>query len=691
MKNILHNRLFLFGIAIKLLLIIFLTPSPNTMGGGFIPFIENAANFSNSYAVFVNTDSFPYPALMLYIFAFAKLILFFIPTVITMKIVIFIADFLIFKILIQWINNKKKEVIYLYWLSPLTIYINYIHGQLDIIPILFLMVSINYIFKNKYLVSMLFFGLSLSTKTSMILALPFILVFYYFRKKYLKSMFFYVFVVFITFFLINLPFIGSLSFYNMVFNNSAQQKLFEVVLNYGSSGDLNVTHIYLAVFFYLIVLFQAIYIKIKTYDIFILFISFAFGIILIFVNPMPGWFYWIIPFWVYFFAQSSTRSQLFFLLMQISFLCYYFVVPYSDYLMVLPDSIKNMISYNTLYEYISSLEINSQNYAYKIIDLFFTISLFSLVVNVFYIYRRGVENYSKYKVISKPVLIGIGGNSGVGKSRIANALTMLFGSSNVINIKGDDVHKWERGNENWNIYTHLDPKANDLYYDYNQLLKLKSGKSVKRRHYDHKTGKFIYDIVVKPNNIILYDGLHPYYIKQMRNIFDLKIFISPDLMLAKYWKIQRDIKYRGYSIEKVLEQIEMRMNDYSAYIAPQEKVADIIISVKPVKKMSNDDLFGQEPETMLSIKVCNSIYLEPFINRINNIKSIKVDYKYIDFDFQEVQIFGCASANEIQEIGNQFSINSYGFDEPEYKDENAGIIQLLVLYYIFEVLDNEKY
>lgn len=690
MKNIIYNKLFLAGIIIKLLLIFSLNPSPNTMGTLFIPFMENAAHFINPYNVSLNNDAFPYPALMLYIFLFAKLLLFFLPTVISMKFVILIADIIVFNILLHWIKNREKEVIYLYWLSPLAIYINYIHGQLDIIPILFLMISIDFIFKNKYLISMLFFGLSLSTKTSMILALPFILIFCYYRKKDIKNIISYISIILLVFIIINIPFISNTAFYNMVFNNNAQQKLFEVVLNYSVGGGHRGTYIYLAIFFYLIVLFQAIYLKLKTYDIFLLFISFAFGIILIFVNPMPGWFYWIIPFWIYFFAQSSRRSQFFFLLMQISFLIYFFIIPDSDYFLVLPDYIKNMISYNSLYELFNSLNIGD-NLSGKIINSVFTVSLFTLVVNVFYIYKRGIETYSKYKILSKPTLIGIGGNSGVGKSRIANALTSLFGSKNVVNIKGDDIHKWERGNENWNSYTHLDPKANDLYYDYNQLLTLKNGKNIKRRHYDHSTGKFIDDITIKSNSIILYDGLHPYYIKQMRSIFDLKIFVSPDNMLAKYWKIKRDVKERGYSIDKVLKQIETRMNDYEAYIAPQEQVADIIISVKPVNEMSQDDLFGSAPETMLSIKVCNSIYLEPFVNKINKIKSIRVDYKYIDFDFQEIQIYGHASIQEIREIGNQFAINSYGFEEPVYKDEDAGIIQLLVLYYIFEVLDDAKY
>lgn len=691
MVRLKNNKLFQIGIIIKLCLIVYLTPSPYTIGGLFVPFLENIEGlFSNPYSFAPNANAFPYPALMLYIFVIAKYILFFLPTVISMKLVILLADVCVLFILLKWIQNRKKEVLYLYWLSPLAIYINYMHGQLDIIPILLLMLCIYYIFKNKYILGMIFLGLSIAAKTSMVLALPFVIIFCFFRKKTLINTIQYLITVFGVFVVINLPFLWDSAFYSMVFNNSAQHKLFDVVLTYKMGGGVHENYLYLAIFFYLVVLFQSIYLKLKTYDIFLLFISFAFGIILIFVNPVPGWFYWILPFWVYFFAQSSVRSQVFFLTMQVSLLAYFFIMPSSDYLLILPYNIKELIGYSSLYEFLINLNIADKNYIDILVNIFFTLSIFTLVINVFYIYKRGIESYTKYKIISKPILIGIGGNSGVGKSRIANALTSLFGSSNLVNIKGDDVHKWERGHKNWDSYTHLDPKANDLYYDYNQLLTLKNGKNIKRRHYDHSTGKFIHDVTIKSSSIILYDGLHPYYIKQMRNIFDLKIFVSPDPMLAKYWKVKRDVIERGYSLEKVLAQIETRMNDYQAYIKPQEQVADIVVSVKPITEITNDNLLDTVPETMLSIKVCNSIYLEPFVDKLNKIKSIKVEYKYIDFDFQELNIYGQAEAEEIKQIGNLFSIDSFGFSEPVYKNENAGIIQLLVLYYIFEVLDDTK-
>ena len=62
------------------------------------------------------------------------------------------------------------------------------------------------------------------------------------------------------------------------------------------------------------------------------------------------------------------------------------------------------------------------------------------------------------------MLINISGASGVGKTTISTIISLILSEpySNVLNICGDDLHKWERGDENWDKYTHLNPKDNNL-------------------------------------------------------------------------------------------------------------------------------------------------------------------------------------------------------------------------------------
>ena len=51
----------------------------------------------------------------------------------------------------------------------------------------------------------------------------------------------------------------------------------------------------------------------------------------------------------------------------------------------------------------------------------------------------------------------------------------------------DDLHKWERHDDNWKSKTHLNPSENNLELGKQQLISLVHGESVKRNHYNHST------------------------------------------------------------------------------------------------------------------------------------------------------------------------------------------------------------
>ena len=100
-------------------------------------------------------------------------------------------------------------------------------------------------------------------------------------------------------------------------------------------------------------------------------------------------------------------------------------------------------------------------------------------------------------------LISIAGPSGVGKTTIANMILSINQPNNSLIISGDDAHKWERASEYWQSFTHLDPEANNLEQDYLQLLALKSGETINRRHYNHSNGRFDEPEVITPKEVII--------------------------------------------------------------------------------------------------------------------------------------------------------------------------------------------
>ena len=181
----------------------------------------------------------------------------------------------------------------------------------------------------------------------------------------------------------------------------------------------------------------------------------------------------------------------------------------------------------------------------------------------------------KYIVILSQVnTIAITGDSGCGKTNLSNILKRLFDNSFILEC--DRYHKWERNDEKWKTITHLNPEANYITKMNNDVFDLKLGRNIYQVDYDHKTGKFTDKQLIENKENIIVCGLHTLYITD--NIIDLKIFIEATDSVRIPWKIKRDIAKRGYTIERILKQIEDRKSDYDNFILPQRANADIVIS-----------------------------------------------------------------------------------------------------------------
>jgi uridine kinase len=184
-----------------------------------------------------------------------------------------------------------------------------------------------------------------------------------------------------------------------------------------------------------------------------------------------------------------------------------------------------------------------------------------------------------YKLIlSKCNIIAIAGDSGSGKSTLMNVLKPLFENESILTLETDRYHKWERGDNNYQKYTHLNPYANHLEKMYEDVYDLKIGNEIYQVDYDHSSGRFTQKEKIESKNNIILCGLHTLYENKIHTLLDIKIFMNTDRELIKKWKIHRDVMERGYSLEKVLKQIEVREKDYEEYIINQKNNADIIIN-----------------------------------------------------------------------------------------------------------------
>ncbi|KXZ49505.1 hypothetical protein GPECTOR_21g731 [Gonium pectorale] len=205
----------------------------------------------------------------------------------------------------------------------------------------------------------------------------------------------------------------------------------------------------------------------------------------------------------------------------------------------------------------------------------------------------------------KTVVIGLAADSGCGKSTFMRRMTSIFGgvpkppaggnpdSNTLISdmttvICLDDYHCLDRNGRKVKGVTALAPEAQNFDLMYNQVKALKEGKSVDKPIYNHVTGLIDAPEKIDSPNILVIEGLHPFYDKRVSELLDFKIYldISDDIKFA--WKIQRDMAERGHSLESIKSSIEARKPDFDAYIDPQKRDADMIIQVLPTQLVPDD-------------------------------------------------------------------------------------------------------
>jgi len=220
-------------------------------------------------------------------------------------------------------------------------------------------------------------------------------------------------------------------------------------------------------------------------------------------------------------------------------------------------------------------------------------------------------------LLSQCNVFAIAGDSGSGKTTLGNILKNYF--SNSFMLECDRYHKWERKDDNWNKYTHLNPEANYLAKMNEDIFDLKIGKTIYQVDYDHSSGKFTEPEKIDSSDNIIICGLHSLYNDTNDdNIYNLKIFIDTDLTLKYTWKIKRDIAKRGYSIDKILEQIENRKEDYIKYILPQRENSDIIINFFTDVKFDINNI-DQKFDIKLKILINKKFKIKTILNEFINV------------------------------------------------------------------------
>ncbi|WP_078432415.1 uridine kinase [Metabacillus halosaccharovorans] len=181
----------------------------------------------------------------------------------------------------------------------------------------------------------------------------------------------------------------------------------------------------------------------------------------------------------------------------------------------------------------------------------------------------------------KPVVIGVAGGSGSGKTSVTKAIYEHFKGHSILMLEQDFYYKdqshlpfEQRLNTN---YDHPLAFDNDLLIEH--LNALMNHNSIEKPVYDYTLHTRSEDVIlVEPKDVIILEGILILEDERLRELMDIKLFVDTDADLRIIRRILRDIKERGRSIDSVIEQyISVVRPMHNQFIEPTKRYADIII------------------------------------------------------------------------------------------------------------------
>jgi uridine kinase len=194
--------------------------------------------------------------------------------------------------------------------------------------------------------------------------------------------------------------------------------------------------------------------------------------------------------------------------------------------------------------------------------------------------------------IASPLVIGVAGGSGSGKTTVANIILKRVGADRIAYLPHDAYYKdlsrlpaQQRAEVN---FDHPNSLENELLVRH--ILQLRSGEAVDLPIYDFTTHtRTTKTIHVQPQRVILVEGILLFAEPDLRDLFDVKIFVDTDPDLRFIRRVQRDITERGRTVDSVIHQYLMTVRPmHLEFVEPSKRYADIIIPEGGFNKVALD-------------------------------------------------------------------------------------------------------
>jgi uridine kinase len=180
-----------------------------------------------------------------------------------------------------------------------------------------------------------------------------------------------------------------------------------------------------------------------------------------------------------------------------------------------------------------------------------------------------------------PLVIGIAGGSGSGKTTVAQAILQRVGTDRIAFLQHDSYYKDLRGlppaQRNEFNFDHPNSLETDLLIKH--IAALRNGKPVEVPIYDFSTdSRTTQSFTVQPRNVILVEGILIFTEAALRKMFDIKIFVDTDSDLRFIRRLERDIHERGRTTDSVVKQYLHTVRPmHLEFVEPSKRYADVII------------------------------------------------------------------------------------------------------------------
>jgi uridine kinase len=185
--------------------------------------------------------------------------------------------------------------------------------------------------------------------------------------------------------------------------------------------------------------------------------------------------------------------------------------------------------------------------------------------------------------MNKPLIIGVAGGTGSGKTTVSAAIVAAVGGVQVALLQHDAYYK-----DNAHLpmeqrravnYDHPDALENDLLIAHLRTLSAPNPMPIAYPHYDFANYVRLPEVdIIQPKPVLIVEGILIFAEPALRDLFDIKVYVDTEADIRFIRRLQRDLKERGRTVEQVIADYMHTVRPmHMDFVEPSKRYADVII------------------------------------------------------------------------------------------------------------------